>query len=177
MQTNRGVLLGIGLCAVIAAACSPVGSATSAPTTAASTAAPATSGPIATAAPATGPIGLPSFPAGAAAFAVFQPKAGATPAVTGGAALFDASGKTQVVIAVDAMGETMAATIQAGTCGNLTPEIAYRLTDVMSGASTTMVDVPLATLLATPYAVNIVVAGSETESSLTCGEIKAVSAP
>ena len=177
MKTNRGVSLGIVLCAVIAAACSPAGSATSAPTSGASTGAPATSGPIATAAPATDPIVLPSFPAGAAAYAIFQPKAGASTAVTGGAALFDAAGKTQVVIAVDAMGETMAAAIQAGTCGSLTPEIAYRLTDVTSGASTTTVDVPLATLLASPYAINIIVAGSETESSLSCGQITAVAAP
>ena len=175
MQTNRGLTLGVVLTALVAAACSTSGAATTAPTTGASTGAPATSGPVATA-PAATPIVLPSLPAGAAAFAVFEPKAGATPAVKGFAALVDTSGKTQVVIAVDAMGETMAASIQAGTCESLTPEIAYRLTDIKSGASTTTVDVPVATLLATPYAINISVAGSETESSITCGAIQAVPA-
>ena len=176
MQTNRGLTLGVVLTALVAAACSTSGAATTAPTTGASTGAPATSGPVATAPAATTPIVLPSLPAGAAAFAVFEPKAGATPAVKGFAALVDTSGKTQVVIAVDAMGETMAASIQAGTCESLTPEIAYRLTDIKSGASTTTVDVPVATLLATPYAINISVAGSETESSITCGAIQAVPA-
>jgi len=47
----------------------------------------------------------------------------------------------------------------------------------VSGASTTSVDVVLATLLATPYAINISVAGSETESSITCGEIQPIVAP
>jgi hypothetical protein len=176
MQTNRRIALGIVLCAVMAAGCSQGGAATTAPRTAGASAAPATSGPVLTF-PATLPGNLPSFPAGAAAFAQFQPKAGGTPAVSGGAALFDTNGKTQVVIAVDAMGTEMAASIQAGTCDNLTPEIAYRLTNVKSGASTTTVDVPLATLLATPYAINISVAGSETESSITCGAITAIAAP
>jgi hypothetical protein len=176
-MNNRRLAIGITLSAVLAAACSTGGTATTSPTSAAATTPAATSGSVATAPPATTPIVLPSVPAGAAAFAVFEAKPGATPAVKGGAALFDTGGKTQVVIAVDAMGETMAASIQAGTCGSLTPEIAYRLTEVKSGASTTTVDVPLATLLATPYAINISVAGSETESSLTCGAIQAVPTP
>jgi len=66
---------------------------------------------------------------------------------------------------------------QAGTCASLTPEAAYRLTEVLSGTSTTSVDVVLATLLASPYAINISVAGSETESSITCGEIQPIVAP
>ena len=173
MLGARKITLGIALCAA-AAACSS-GTATTAPTSAA-----ATSGPVATT-PATAtqaPVATPGLPTGA--FAVFEPKAGATPSVTGGATLVGASGKTEVVIAVVVSGSnpgTMAASIQAGTCDNLTPEIAYRLTDVSAGASTTSVAVDLATLLATPYAINISVAGSETESSITCGEIKAGVAP
>jgi hypothetical protein len=172
MAGTRKLMLGLALCG-FAAACST--SATTAPTAGAPTGGPvATTPATATEAPATQP-GLPT-----GAFAVFQPKAGATPSVTGGATLVGASGQTQVVIAVVVSGAnagTMAASIQAGTCDNLTPEIAYRLTDVTAGASTTSVPVDLSTLLATPYAINISVAGSETESSITCGEIKAGIAP
>jgi hypothetical protein len=172
MLGARKLTLGLALCAA-AAACSPAATATTAPT-----AVVATSGPIATT-PATAtqaPVSTPGLPTGA--FAVFQPKAGATPSVTGGATLVGASGQTQVVIAVVSSSmEPMAASIQAGTCDALTPEIAYRLTEVKSGASTTSVPVDLATLLATPYAINISVAGSETESSITCGEIQAGVAP
>ena len=172
MLAVRKLTLGIALCAV-AAACSPSGSATTGPTTG-----NPTTGPVATT-PATAtqaPGATQGVPTGA--FAVFEPKAGGTPSVQGGATLVGASGQTQVVIAVVSSGtETMAASIQAGTCDNLNPEIAYRLTEVKSGASTTSVPVELATLLATPYAINISVAGSETESSITCGEIKAGVAP
>jgi hypothetical protein len=118
-------------------------------------------------------MGIPS-----AAFAVFQPQAGGTTMVQGGATLFGAGGQTQVVIGVMSSGtETMAASIQAGTCDNLTPEIAHRLTDVTAGASVTSVAVDLATLLAAPHAINISVAGSETESSITCGEIQPLPLP
>jgi len=172
MHSTRKLTLGLVLSAA-AAACSPAGTATTAPTTATTTSGPiATTPAVATAAPGL-PTGLPT-----GAFAVFTPKAGATPSVQGGATLVGSGGQTQVVIAVVSSGtEKMAASIQAGTCDNLTPEIAYRLTDVTSGASTTSVAVDLATLLATPHAINISVAGSETESSIACGEIKSGIAP
>lgn len=172
MHAHRGLSLGIVLTAVVAAACNASGAATTAP----ATGAPATGAPAVTAAPATIPP-LPSIDANAA-YAIFEPKAGATPAVQGGAALLGVNGQTQVVIGLTSGAtETMAASIQAGTCDSLTPEAAYRLTDVVAGASTTTVAVDLATLLATPYAINISVAGSETESSITCGEIQAGVAP
>ena len=161
---TRKLLLGTALCAAIAAACNSTGVATTAPTTAA-TAAPAAT-QAATTAPAT------SGPATSAS-ATFEPQTGTT-AVQGTATLTAADGKTTVVINVTSSGtETMAAAIQAGTCDALTPEMAYRLTEVDGGTSTTTVDVDLATLLASPYAINIFVMGSETESSITCGEITA----
>ena len=158
--------LGLVLSAAVAAACN--GAATTpAPTT------PTSTPPAATAAPtAASPTGL----AGGAAV-VFPPNAGGTPTVSGGATLTEVDGKTVVVIAVVSSGtEALAASIQAGTCASRTPEMAYRLTDVTGGASTTTLDVSLATLTSTPYVINISVLGSETESSITCGEIKAVPA-
>jgi hypothetical protein len=157
--------------ALVAAACQSNGTATTAPGTGApSTAAPATAAPLPTV-PAS--VGIPT-----AAVAVFQPKAGSSTTIQGGATLVGAAGQTEVVIAVTASPDaTFAAAIQKGTCDNLTPEIAYRLTDVVSGASATTVAVDVATLLATPHAINIIVAGSETESSLSCGAITAAPTP
>jgi hypothetical protein len=150
--------------AIALAACQTAGTPTTAP---AATGAPATAG-AATPAPAA-TVGLPS-----GAVAVFEPKAGGSIAVQGGATLVSVGGQTQVVIAVTSSSpDALAAAIQQGTCDNRTPEIAYRLTDVVTGASTTTIAVDLATLLATPHVVNIIVKGSETESSITCGEITA----
>ncbi len=186
MHTDRRLFIGIAVAAFVGAACTPSGGATSAPTAGAPTTATATTAPstAATAVPATSatatsaPSLLPSFPAGAGAYALFEPKAGGSVSVQGGAALIANDGKTQVVIAVvSSSADTMAASIQAGTCDDLAPEIVHRLTNVETGASTTDVDVELSSLLATPYAINISVAGSETESSITCGEIQAIPTP
>lgn len=167
MRSHRTLALGFAAIAAIASACNTSGTATAVPTGAG-----ATTGPALTLPPG-GSIANPGV-----AFAVLQPKAGATPSVQGGATLTGANGQTEVVIAVvSSKVETMAASIQAGTCDSLNPEIAYRLTDVVSGASATTVAVDVAKLLATPYAINITVAGSETESSITCGAIQAGTAP
>ena len=173
---------GIAFLAALGGACTPTGPATTAPTTAAATTAPVATTPASTTAvtapPATASPTTPSAGVPGAAFAVFEPKAGATPSVQGGATLFSTAGQTQVVIGVVSSGtEAMAASIQAGTCDNLDPLIAYRLTEVAGGASSTTVAVDVATLLATPYSINISVAGSETESSITCGEIQPIAVP
>ena len=158
---------GLFVATVVAAACQAGPGATTVPT-----AATATTPPAATTAPAAS-MGVPS-----GAIVAFTATAGATPQLQGGATLVGLSGQTQVVIALVPPGsETFAATIQAGTCGSLNPEIVHRLTDVASGASATTLDVDIATLLATDYAINIVVPGSETESSLACGNIEPVAAP
>lgn len=200
MRAPRTLILGITLLALAGAACTPAGTPTTGPTgagattapaataaggtaspaaTSAATMAPAVTTAPATAAPTTG-AGTSAPPAGAisAAFAVFEPNVGGTPTVQGGATLFGMGGQTQVVIGVMSTGtETMAAGIQAGTCDSPTPEIVYRLTDVTSGASSTTVAADLATILASPHVINIFVAGSETESSITCGEIQPIPIP
>ncbi len=158
---------GLFAATVVAAACQAGPGVTTAPTTAT-----ATTPPAVTAAPAAS-MGIPS-----GAIVAFTATAGATPQLQGGATLVGLSGKTEVVLAlVPAGAETFAAAIQAGTCGSLNPEIVHRLTDVKTGASATTLDVDIATLLATDYAINIIVAGSETESSLACGNIEPVTAP
>jgi hypothetical protein len=165
MQT-RFKLIPLATLVMALAACQTTGSATTPP---AATAGPATAG-ASTTAPTTAPsMGLPS-----GAVVVFESTPGGSTTVQGGATLVSAGGQTQVVIAVTSSSpDAMAAAIQKGTCDNRTPEIAYRLTDVVTGASTTTVAADLATLLATPHVINIIVKGSETESSIACGEITA----
>lgn len=176
MDATRKLLKTASLFAatMVAAACQTGPGATTAPTTApAVTTAPVATAPATTIAPATQAPASMGIPSGA--FAQFTAKAGATPQVQGGATLVGVEGKTNVVVAVLPAGtETLAAAIQAGTCGSLNPEIAYRLTDVVSGASATSLDVDLQTLLATDYAVTLLIPGSETESSVACGNIEPV---
>jgi len=169
---NRKLSLGAALIVAIAAACNVGNSPTQAPPTQPpATQAPPTS-PPATPAPTVPPTGSPTGQPGGVR-AVFTPTSGASPVVTGEATLTEVNGKTTVVLAIESSGtEALAASIQAGTCGSLNPEIAYRLTDVTSGASTTTISVTIEKLTATPYAINISVLGSETESSLACGQIE-----
>ena len=155
--------------AVAVAACQTTGSPTTAPaatgalaTTGAGTTAPTAAATMAATMPLSGAV------------VVFESTPGGSTTVQGGATLVSVSGQTQVVIAVTSSSpDAMAAAIQKGTCDNRTPEIAYRLTDVVTGASTSTVDVDVATLLATPHVINNIVKGSETESSIACGEITA----
>lgn len=159
-------LIPLATLVMAAAACQTTGTATTAP---AETGAAATSAPATTAPTVGATMGLPS-----GAVVLFESTPGGSTTVQGGATLVSSGGQTQVVIAVTSSSpDAMAAAIQKGTCDNRTPEIAYRLTDVVSGASTTTVSVDLATLLATPHVINIIVKGSETESSIACGEITA----
>jgi hypothetical protein len=112
------------------------------------------------------------------AYATFQPKAGSQ-SVAGAATLTDmGGGTTLVVIGVSGAGAgPIAASIQTGTCPSPNPEIAFRLTDVLAGASITSVNVSLSELLAADHVINLSVAGSETESSITCGDIQPLAAP
>jgi len=166
---NRKLSLGAALIVAIAAACNAGTGAT--PTPPPATQAPPTSAP-ATPAPTDSPTGQPG-----GVRAIFTPTSGASPIVTGEATLTEVNGKTTIVIAIESSGTgALAASIQAGTCGSLNPEIAYRLTDVTSGASATTISVSIEKLTASPYAINISVLGSETESSLACGQIEIVPA-
>jgi hypothetical protein len=183
MNANRRSVAAAILVAMLASACQaaastppsapPVGTTAPAPSISTPTGAPATASPAATSAATAGP----SVPAVSAAFVQFQPTAGSPSQVVGGATLVGVDDKTQVSIAVSSGSEKIAAAIQEGTCGNLRPEMAYRLTEVTSGASSTTVDVDLATLVDGDYAINLFVFGSETESSMACGNIEPLAAP
>jgi len=87
--------------------------------------------------------------------------------------------KTQVVIALNntPAGAQEPAHIHMGTCKKLNPKPAYPLTTVASGASTTTVDVPLSTLQAGGFAINVHASTSNLSTYVACGDIPATTAP
>lgn len=63
--------------------------------------------------------------------------------------------------------------IHEGTCANLTPQVKFPLTNMVNGKSETMVNVPLATILASPHAVNTHKSPQEAAVYVACGEVVA----
>lgn len=95
--------------------------------------------------------------------------------VSGDASLTDnGDGTTTVDILVDGATGGHPAHIHSGTCAEL-GDVVYPLTDVdASGASITVIDVPLADLLASgPYAINIHLSADEVGTYVACGDIPA----
>ena len=99
---------------------------------------------------------------------------------TGSATLTSTSdGKTQVVIALtgEPSGASEPTHIHQGTCKKLNPKPAYPLNDIVNGASTTTVDVPLATLQASQFSVNAHQSTTNIGTYVACGEIPSSAAP
>ncbi len=98
--------------------------------------------------------------------------------IAGTATLTDlGNGQTRVDISVTGFqgGTASPAHIHMGTCATLNPAILYPLTDVVSGKSTTVVNVTTATLLAQPHAINIHKSAQEATVYVACGTIAAQS--
>jgi hypothetical protein len=66
--------------------------------------------------------------------------------------------------------------IHEGTCANLTPQVKFPLTNMVNGKSETVVNVPLATILATPHSINVHKSPQEAAVYFSCGEIVAQTA-
>ncbi|MEZ4505121.1 MAG: CHRD domain-containing protein [Thermomicrobiales bacterium] len=93
--------------------------------------------------------------------------------VSGDASLTDnGDGTTTVDILVDGATGGHPAHIHSGTCAEL-GDVVYPLTDVdAAGESVTVVDVPLADLLANgPYAINIHLSADDIGTYVACGDI------
>lgn len=93
--------------------------------------------------------------------------------VSGDASLTDnGDGSTTVDVLVDGATGGHPAHIHTGTCAEL-GDVVYPLTDVdASGASVTIIEVPLADLLATgPYAINVHLSADEIGTYVACGDI------
>lgn len=93
--------------------------------------------------------------------------------VSGDASLIDnGDGTTTVDILLDGATGDHPAHIHSGTCDVL-GDVVYPLTDVdASGASVTVIDVPLSDLLTTgPYAINIHLSAEDIATYVACGDI------
>ncbi|HEY7994774.1 MAG TPA: hypothetical protein VID24_11220 [Candidatus Eremiobacteraceae bacterium] len=95
---------------------------------------------------------------------------------TGSATLTAMGSKTQVVITLARTKGSEPAHIHPGSCANLNPVPKYPLTDVVDGKSTTVVDVPLASLETGHFAINVHAGpGPLIKKYVSCGNIPASS--
>lgn len=93
--------------------------------------------------------------------------------VSGDASLTDnGDGTTTVDVLLDGATGGHPAHIHSGTCAAL-GDVVYPLTDVdASGASVTVIDVPLADLLSSgPYAINVHLSAAEIGTYVACGDL------
>jgi hypothetical protein len=67
--------------------------------------------------------------------------------------------------------------IHKGTCASLDPTPAYPLHNLVAGKSTTVVAVPLSTLLKGKYAINVHRSATQLKTYVACGDITKHSAP
>jgi hypothetical protein len=63
--------------------------------------------------------------------------------------------------------------IHTGTCAKLDPKPAYGLAALTNGVSSTVVPVSMATLLASPFAVNVHKSATEIATYVSCGNLAA----
>jgi hypothetical protein len=101
---------------------------------------------------------------------------------TGTATLTDMhNGTTKVVLKLSggnaATTVSQPAHIHPGTCATLDPKPIYPLTNVVSGASETTVQVSVDDLLKGTYAINVHKSGPEASVYVSCGNIVAMSSP
>lgn len=95
---------------------------------------------------------------------------------TGEATLTAVEGnQTHVLILIDGEGVSgnQPAHVHEGTCEQLNPEPAYGLNEVQNSFSDTTIDVPLATLTAGEYAINLHRQPTDLETYTSCGNIGA----
>jgi hypothetical protein len=96
----------------------------------------------------------------------------------GTATLTAAAGKTRVVIVLPSFAaNAQPAHIHKGTCASLNSTPAYPLENIVQGRSTTVVDVPLKTLLKGKYAINVHRSAKKLKVYVACGDISEHAAP
>ena len=81
--------------------------------------------------------------------------------------------KTRVVVAIANAPTDVAQPIHIhpGSCAKLDPKPKYPLTNVLDGLSTTLVDVPLAQLVAGGFAVNVHKSTADISKYVACGDL------
>ena len=95
--------------------------------------------------------------------------------VAGSATLTDiGGGRTRVEVRVSTGGNTnMPAHIHEGTCATLNPAPKYPLTNVANGTSTTEVSATIASITASPHAINLHKSPTEASVYVSCGNVVA----
>lgn len=123
-------------------------------------------------------VGTVSLAGAQSSTATVQLAAQNTSGISGTATLTDlGGGKTRVVVNVTgAAGGNEPAHIHEGTCATLNPAPKYPLTNVQNGASTTEVNVSLADLQKSPYAINLHKSPQDVPTYVACGDIVAAGA-
>ena len=92
---------------------------------------------------------------------------------TGTATLAADGTVTNVLIVIEGGSSgTQPAHIHEGTCEQLNPEPAYGLNEVQNDFSDSTVEVPLDTLIAGEYAINLHVSPADLETYTSCGNIE-----
>lgn len=95
--------------------------------------------------------------------------------LSGTATLVEQGGSTTVTVSLSDTSSTVAmpSHIHAGTCANLDPAPAYPLNNVVQGSAETTVDVTIATLLASPFAINVHKSAEEVSTYVACADLVA----
>jgi len=79
--------------------------------------------------------------------------------------------KVDVAVVGGAPGVAQPDHIHTGTCAKLDPKPTYALAPVVNGISTTVVNVPVSTLTATPFAVNVHKSAAEAGTYVSCANL------
>jgi hypothetical protein len=98
--------------------------------------------------------------------------------LSGTATLVEQGGKTTVTVALTgaATATEMPSHIHVGTCDNLDPAPTYPLNNIVDGKSVTTIDAPIATLLASPFAINVHKSAQDIATYVACADLVASSA-
>ncbi len=93
--------------------------------------------------------------------------------ISGTATFVEQDGKTTVTIDLTGASDSVEqpAHIHAGTCADLDPAPTYPLNNVVDGHSETVVDATIATLLDSPFAVNVHKSAEEITTYVACADI------
>lgn len=79
--------------------------------------------------------------------------------------------RVDIAIANSPAGTPQPVHIHEGTCAKLNPKPKYPLTTLINGVSTTMVDVPMATLIGGGFAVNAHASTTNIPKYVACGDL------
>ncbi len=95
--------------------------------------------------------------------------------ISGSATLLEQAGKTTVTVSLTGASSEVEqpSHIHVGTCETLDPAPTYPLDNVIDGHSETVIDASIASLLASPFAINVHKSGEEISVYVACADLVA----